>query len=84
MNKRTLAVLLGATSRGSNICCWSAGRISRWCVVLVNALPPTALLAFLTAREAQTLMQIFNTQTDPAALHPAQGRTASCTASSVC
>lgn len=77
VNKRTLAVLLGRDAARIEYMLLVGGAYFALVVlVLMQALPPTTLLAFLTAREAQTLMRIFNTQTDPATLHPAQGRTA--------
>ena len=77
VNKRTLAVLLGRdAARVEYMLLVGGAYLALVVLVLINALPPTTLLAFLTAREAQTLIRIFNTQTDPAALHPAQGRTA--------
>lgn len=77
VNKRTLAVLLGRDAARIEYMLLVGGAYFALVVlVLAKTLPPTALLAFLTAREAQALMQIFNTQTDPAILHPAQGRTA--------
>jgi 1,4-dihydroxy-2-naphthoate polyprenyltransferase len=77
VNKRTLAVLLGRdAARIEYMLLVGGAYLALVVLVLMNVLPPTTLLAFLTAREAQTLIRIFNTQTDPAILHPAQGRTA--------
>jgi 1,4-dihydroxy-2-naphthoate octaprenyltransferase len=77
VNKRTLAVLLGRdAARVEYMLLVGGAYFALVVLVLTKMVPPTTLLAFLTAREAQALMRIFNHQTDPAALHPAQGRTA--------
>lgn len=77
VNKRTLAVLLGRdAARVEYMLLVGGAYLALVVLVVINALPPTTLLAFLTAREAQALIRIFNAQTDPAVLHPAQGRTA--------
>ena len=45
-------------------------------LVLSGLIPPLALIAFITLREAVELMRIIQTETDAVILHPAQGRTA--------
>jgi 1,4-dihydroxy-2-naphthoate octaprenyltransferase len=77
VNKRTLAILLGRDmARLEYMLLVGGAYLALVVLVVFNVLPPTTLFAFLTAREAQALIRIFNTQTDPATLHPAQGRTA--------
>ncbi|MBC8097881.1 MAG: 1,4-dihydroxy-2-naphthoate octaprenyltransferase [Armatimonadetes bacterium] len=77
VNKRTLAVLLGRPAARVEYTLLVGGAyVTLVGLVLVGLIPPTGLLAFITVPEARALIQIINTQTDPAALHPAQGRTA--------
>ena len=77
VNKRTLAVLLGRDiARIEYQVLVYGAYIALIVLVLVDLVPPTTLIAFFTLREARMLVEIFNTRTDVASLHPAQGRTA--------
>lgn len=76
-NKRTLAVLFGRDiARIEYKVLVFGAYISLLAVVAFGLVPPTALVALLTLPEARRLAHIFDTQTDPQALHPAQGKTA--------
>ncbi|MEQ8674537.1 MAG: 1,4-dihydroxy-2-naphthoate octaprenyltransferase [Aggregatilineales bacterium] len=77
VNKRTLAVLLGRDiARIEYQVLVYGAYLALIVLVLVDLVPPSTLIAYLTLREARTLVEIFNTRTDVASLHPAQGRTA--------
>ncbi len=77
VNKRTLAVMLGR--RGARIeyaLLVYGAYVALLALVIAGFVPVTALAAFFTLPQAYALVNIFNTQTDPLVLHPAQGRTA--------
>jgi len=77
VNKRTLAVMLGRdVARKEFALLIGAAYVSLAIVVVAGWMPPTALLGLLTAPIAYELVTIFNTETAPEILHPAQGRTA--------
>lgn len=77
VNKHTLAVILGRDAARIEYQVLIYGAyVSLVVLVLVGLVPPTSLIAFLTLKEARTLVDIFNTRTDVESLHPAQGRTA--------
>lgn len=77
VNKRTLAVLLGRDfARIEYMLLVGGAYVALVLLVLFGVMPVTTLLALLTVPEARTLVHIFNTETDAATLHPAQGRTA--------
>ncbi len=77
VNKRTLAVLLGRRAARIEYAVLVGGAyVALAGLVIAGAVPPGALLACATLPEARTLIRIFNAETDPAKLHPAQGRTA--------
>jgi 1,4-dihydroxy-2-naphthoate octaprenyltransferase len=77
VNKRTLAVLLGRENAKKEYVVLVAGAyVALVALVIVRVMPPTTLIALITLPEARRLIQIFRTETDPAKLHPAQGRTA--------
>lgn len=75
--KRSLAIILGReNARVEYIVLVGGAYVLLLVLVITATLPPTCLIAFLTVPEARALIQIFNTETDPRVLHPAQGRTA--------
>jgi len=77
VNKRTLAVMFGReAARKEFMFLIGAAYVSLVGVVLAGLMPPTALLGLLTLPIARELVTIFNTETAPEILHPAQGRTA--------
>lgn len=77
VNKRTLAVLLGLrAARIEYMLLVGGAYVALAGLVLAGLVPPTTLIALLTLPEAAALIRIFNTETDPRVLHPAQGRTA--------
>lgn len=77
VNKRTLAVLLGRPAARVEYHLLVGGAyVALLLLVLTRLIPPLALIAFITLPEAIELMRIFQTETDPTVLHPAQGRTA--------
>ena len=77
VNKRTLAVMLGReAARKEYALLIGAAYVSLVLLVIAGVMPPTVLLGLLTLPVAYDLVKIFNTETDPALLHPAQGRTA--------
>lgn len=77
VNKRTLAVLLGRDGGRLEYMVLVGGAYAALAgLVVFGALPVTTLLAGLTLPEARKLIHIFNSETDAATLHPAQGRTA--------
>ncbi|MEL7436600.1 MAG: 1,4-dihydroxy-2-naphthoate octaprenyltransferase [Chloroflexota bacterium] len=76
-NKRTLAVLFGReTARKEFAFLLIASYVSHLALVIVGWIPPTTLISFITLPIAYRLFTIFNTETDPKILHPAQGNTA--------
>lgn len=76
-NKRTLAVLFGRDiARKEFALLLIASYLSHGLLVLVGWMPPTTLISFITLPIAYRLYTIFNTETDPQILHPAQGNTA--------
>ncbi len=76
-NKRTLALMLGRQgARVEYVILVGGAYVSLAGLVLVGLIPPGALLALLTLPESLRLIRVFNTETDPAMLHPAQGQTA--------
>jgi len=76
-NKRTLVVLLGRDiARIEYKILVFGAYISLLALAAFQVVPPTALAALLTVPEARKLAHIFDTETDPQKLHPAQGRTA--------
>lgn len=77
VNKRTLAVMLGIRiARLEYIVLVYGAYLTVIVLVLLELMPATTLLCFFTLREAHQLVMIFNTKTDVASLHQAQGRTA--------
>ena len=77
VNKRTLAVLLGrGAARVEYMLLVGGAYVALGGLVVFGAVPVATLVAALTLPEARTLIHIFNTETDAATLHPAQGRTA--------
>jgi 1,4-dihydroxy-2-naphthoate octaprenyltransferase len=75
--KRTLAVLFGrGVARIEYKLLVFGAYVGLLGVVAFGAVPPTALAALVTLPEARRLAHIFDTQTDPLTLHPAQGQTA--------
>lgn len=77
VNKRTLAVILGR--RGARIeyaLLVYGAYVALLALVILDFVPVPALAAFFTVPQAYALVKVFNTQTDPLTLHPAQGRTA--------
>lgn len=76
-NKRTLAVLFGRDiARKEYIALLAACYISQILLVIVAWMPVTTLLTLLMIPQTLKLIKIFNTETDPKILHPAQGNTA--------
>lgn len=76
-NKRTLAVLFGRRiARIEYRVLVYGAYVALIGAVVLGAVPFTALLALLTFPQARALVRIFDTETDPQTLHPAQGRTA--------
>jgi 1,4-dihydroxy-2-naphthoate octaprenyltransferase len=77
VNKRTLAVIFGRRiARIEYRVLWIASYASHAVLVLLGWLPWVTLVAFLTLPQALGLVRIFNRETDPLILHPAQGATA--------
>lgn len=77
VNKRTLAVIFGRRiARVEYQVLWIASYASHLVLVLAAYLPLATLIALLTVPQAMRLVQIFNQETDPLILHPAQGATA--------
>jgi 1,4-dihydroxy-2-naphthoate polyprenyltransferase len=77
VNKRTLAVLLGREkARVEYMLLVGGAYVSLVILILVGLVPPTTAVALITLPIALRLVNIFNTETDPAVLHPAQGGTA--------
>jgi 1,4-dihydroxy-2-naphthoate polyprenyltransferase len=77
VNKRTLAVRLGREGAKKEYILLVYGAYAILiALVLVRLMPPTVLIALVTFPEARRLVGVFNTETDPAKLHPAQGQTA--------
>ncbi|MBK9124619.1 MAG: 1,4-dihydroxy-2-naphthoate octaprenyltransferase [Chloroflexi bacterium] len=76
-NKRTLAVLLGRpAARVEYVVLVGGAYVALAALIVFGAVPVTTALVALTLPEARALIRIFNTEDDPATLHPAQGRTA--------
>lgn len=76
-NKRTLAVLFGREiARKEYILLLAACYISQILLILAGLMPITTLLTLLMIPKTLELIHIFNTETDPKILHPAQGNTA--------
>lgn len=76
-NKRTLALMLGRRwARMEYVALVGGAYVALVALVIAGVVPPLALLALLTLPEARALIDIFNRETDPQKLHPAQGRTA--------
>lgn len=76
-NKRTLAVLFGREiARKEYILLLAACYISQFLLILAGLMPITTLLTLLMIPKTLQLIHIFNTETDPKILHPAQGNTA--------
>lgn len=76
-NKRTLALMLGRQgARVEYLILVGGAYVSLVGLVLLGLIPPGALLALLTLPEGLRLIRVFNTEADPAVLHPAQGQTA--------
>lgn len=76
-NKRTLAVTFGREiARLEYKALLAACYISQLVLVLVGWMPPTSLLSLLLIPVALKLIRIFDSETDVAILHPAQGNTA--------
>ncbi len=76
-NKRTLAVIFGREiARKEYILLLVACYISQILLVIAGLMPITTLLTLLMIPKTLELIRIFNTETDPKILHPAQGNTA--------
>lgn len=76
-NKRTLAVIFGREiARKEYILLLAACYISQILLVIAGLMPITTLLTLLMIPKTLELIRIFNTETDPKLLHPAQGNTA--------
>lgn len=76
-NKRTLAVIFGREiARKEYILLLAACYISQILLVITGLMPITTLLTLLMIPKTLELIRIFNTETDPKILHPAQGNTA--------
>jgi 1,4-dihydroxy-2-naphthoate polyprenyltransferase len=76
-NKRTLAVTFGRDiARLEYKALLAACYISQIILVLIAWMPPTTLLSLLLIPIALKLIRIFDSETDVAILHPAQGNTA--------
>lgn len=76
-NKRTLAVLLGRpAARVEYVVLVGGAYVALAALIVLGVVPVTTALVALTLPEARALVHIFNTEDDPATLHPAQGRTA--------
>ena len=76
-NKRTLAVMFGREiARKEFVVLLAACYISQILLILVGWMPVTTLLTLLMIPQTLKLIRIFNTETDPKMLHPAQGDTA--------
>ena len=77
VNKRTLAVMLGLRFARIEYAVLVIGTyVSQIVLIVVGWMPVTTLLTFLTLTEAARLIRIINTETNPEALHAAQGATA--------
>lgn len=77
VNKRTLAVIFGRRfARGEYMFLIGGGYVSQALLVLAGVLPALTLATLLTVPEALRLVRIFNTSTEVALMHQAQGRTA--------
>ena len=77
VNKLTLAVRFGRDYARVEyqFLVWGT-YITQALLVLTNLIPWMTIVAFITLPIARNLVRIFNTKTDVASLHPAQGRTA--------
>jgi 1,4-dihydroxy-2-naphthoate polyprenyltransferase len=76
-NKYTLAVLFGREiARIEFMILLAACYLSQVILVIIGWMPPTTLITLLTIPITLRLIKIFNTETDVAILHPAQGNTA--------
>lgn len=77
VNKKTLAVRLGLEfARKEYAFLIGFAYISQLILIIVGYIPVGTLLSFITLIQARKLIHIFNTETDPLKLHPAQGQTA--------
>lgn len=77
VNKRTLAVRFGLpTARLEYTVLTLLCYASQALLVLIGWMPITTLLTLLTLPEALRLIRVIRTQSDPLALHQAQGQTA--------
>jgi 1,4-dihydroxy-2-naphthoate octaprenyltransferase len=77
VNKRTLAVIFGREGARIEyklllIACY----VSQVILILLGWMPITTLLTLITIPEARRLAQVFDTETETAKLHAAQGGTA--------
>ncbi|MGB7339756.1 MAG: 1,4-dihydroxy-2-naphthoate octaprenyltransferase [Phototrophicaceae bacterium] len=76
-NKRTLAVQFGRDiARKEYVGLLAAAYLSQFILILIGWMPVTTLLTLLMIPTTRKLIHIFNTETDPKILHPAQGNTA--------
>ncbi len=76
-NKRTLAVQFGRDiARKEYVGLLAAAYLSQFILILIGWMPVTTLLTLLMIPTTRNLIHIFNTETDPKILHPAQGNTA--------
>lgn len=76
-NKRTLAVIFGRrVARLEYKVLILAAYLSQVILVLVGWYPWTTMLSLLTIPQALRLVRVFDQETDPLVLHPAQGATA--------
>jgi len=76
-NKRTLAVIFGRqVARLEYKVLLAAAYLSQLTLIFVGAYPWTTALSLLTIPQALRLVRIFDQETDPLILHPAQGATA--------
>jgi 1,4-dihydroxy-2-naphthoate octaprenyltransferase len=76
-NKYTLAVIFGRKiARIEYMVLLASCYLSQVILVIVDWMPPTTLITVVTIPITLRLIKIFNTETDVAVLHPAQGNTA--------
>jgi len=77
VNKRTLAVIFGRrVGRLEYKVLLLASYLSQLILIIVSWYPWTTALSLLTVPQALRLVRVFDQETDPLILHPAQGGTA--------
>lgn len=76
-NKRTLAVVFGREiARKEYAILLASCYISQFILIIAGLMPVTTLLTLLMIPKTLELIRVFNAETDPKILHPAQGNTA--------